>query len=137
MIGVIYLMKILSKTFFCSFFYFERFNNYFSTYYQYLMIFNHNKYHISTSESHDPIKYWIAFSTQSVADSCYIQFLFGFPSFTNTDGLPKGTFLWNALLCAPRVLIVLRCTVFSQWVISWKKFPYGQGIKHSCYFPEQ
>lgn len=32
------------------------------------MVLNHNKYHIS--ESHDPIKYPFAFSTQSLADNC-------------------------------------------------------------------
>lgn len=33
------------------------------------MLLNHNKY-ISAAESHDSIKFYIAFSTQSLAENC-------------------------------------------------------------------
>lgn len=33
------------------------------------MLLHHNKYHRSTSESHDPIKCCVAFSTQSHAEN--------------------------------------------------------------------
>lgn len=54
MIGVNYLMKILSKVCFCSFF----------------VLSILTTISIYATESHDPIKYYFAFSTQSLADNC-------------------------------------------------------------------